>query len=299
MEITLRNVVQNKSLILSQASNYQFVLESADWGQAKGNVNSVKYINLVGSEVKSTSLDSRSINIVMWLIARDSEEMTNLKRFMNKFVNPLQDLECIYGNYMLTMRPDTSIQYDNKEVRYNNQTMCRCLIQCTSYMPMWELVEKQVFKESGLVGSRIFPLIIPENVGVTFGVISSVNINNIDNVGDLDAGFILTLEAKLGQVTNPKITNNLTGKFIEVMIDMNMGDIVEISTITGKKYAKLIQGDVETDILRYITKESTLSLTLNTGVNDLTISAAANPTNLNPSIAFSPLWLEVQEVEVY
>jgi hypothetical protein len=42
-----------------------------------------------------------------------------------------------------------------------------------------------------------------------------------------------------------------------------------------------------------------MSLSLNTGVNDLTISAAINVTNLSPALAFSPLWLEVQEVEVY
>lgn len=299
MEVTLKNVVQNKSLLLSQSASSQFILESFDWGQVKGSVNAVKYINLVGSEPRSTSLESRDINIVMWLVASTPEEMTELKQFMNKFINPLQDLECIYGDYLLTMRPDTSVQYNNTEVRYNNQVLCRCLIQCTSYMPMWELKTKKVVKESGLTGAPLFPMIIPENKGITFGYIPFENITNVENKGDLDAGFILTLEAHTGQVTNPKITNNLTGKSIEVMIDMDLGDIVKISTIPGQKYAKLIRGESETDILRYITKESTMSLTLNTGINDITITAAANALNLKPSLAFSPLWLEVQEVEVY
>lgn len=299
MKITLKNTTQNKTLVLSQDSNTKYVLETMDWGHVKSSVNAVKYINLVGSEPQSTTLESRDINIVMWLVANSPSEMTSLKQFMNKFINPLQELECIYGDYTLVMKPDTSIQYNNTDVRYNNQVMCRCLIQCTSYMPMWELTKKRVLKESGLTGLPLFPLVIPSDKGKAFGYMPYENITNVENTGDLDAGFILTLEAKLGQVTNPKITNNLTQKFIEIMIDMNKGDIVQISTISGQKYAKLIRGESETDILRFVTKESTMSLTLNTGVNSLTISAAINALNLNPSITFSPLWLEIQEVEVY
>ena len=109
----------------------------------------------------------------------------------------------------------------------------------------------------------------------------------------------MEMQASLGKVSNPKIIDNKTGEFIEVVVDLDVGDSLIVSTVSGNKYVTLIRDGSEIDMLKAVTKQSTMSLMLHVGSNDFTVTAASNPTNLESVLTFSPLWVEIQEAEVY
>lgn len=297
MEVLLKNLVQNTELFLSQ-ENTDIVLETIDWGSVQSLTNSIQYINLIGSEIQSTLLQPRSIAIVAWLVSDNETDMTSKKKAVNSFINPLQDIECQYKKYSIVFRPDTSVQYNNTEIRYNNQVLCRFLIQGTAYMPLFGLIQKEE-KRKGTNSLPMFPLIIPKTKGRPFGVIPEENFAKATNRGDVDVGFTMEMQASLGKVSNPKIIDNKTGEFIEVVVDLDLGDSLIVSTVSGNKYVTLIRNGSEIDMLKAVTKQSTMSLMLHVGSNDFTVTAASNPTNLESVLTFSPLWVEIQEAEVY
>ena len=293
MDILFTNLTTKEQLTLSHDS-FTYVLESIDWGSVQGTNNYIKYINLMGAEIQSTFLEPRTINIVGWLIASNERDMRAKKSVINKFFNPLQEIELVYEQYVLIIKPDTSVKYNNTDERYNNEILCRFLIQATAKMPLFRLKTNQVYYESSIIATPMFPLIIPSAKGKAFGYIPAISINNVPNEGDVETGFVVRFEAVEGQVINPKLTNNLSEKYIETILSLELGDVLEISTVTGNKYAKLIREEQETDVLRLITRSSSMDMTLNVGINDLTVDASANSVNLKTSIAFSPLWMEVQ-----
>lgn len=297
MEIKLVNLSQNTELVLSHDA-FDYVLETVDWGKVKSTTNTVQYVNLLGAAIQSTSLQPREIEIIVWLVSHSKQEMTDKKAFMNKFINPLQDIECVYGDYSLIMRPVASIQYNNKEIRYNNQILCRCLIQATAPMPLWGLYKNKTITSKSTRETPFWPLIIPAGVGKTFGIIPADAAYSIENTGDVAVGLIALLQAS-GDVVKPKLLDKNTGKYFEFNVTLHDGDTLEVSTVTGNKYARLTSNDITTDILRDLTQGSSMSVTLSTGVNNFALRAENGASNVTLSISYSPLWLEVQEAEEY
>lgn len=292
MGIELENLTTGKSILFSDSNGY--ILQDVDFGQVIGIHNTTQHINLVGSKVNSTSLGVRDVSIRGVVCGDSGSVVSKNKTVLNRLINPNDNLKINNGNYSLIIRPDSSIKY-GVGYRENNQYFCKFLIQGTAFDPTFKRVMEEVFYYSSVGRIPLFPLVMPIDKGMCFGKISSVSTKNVPNDGDVEAGFTIKFIAEEGEVTNPKITNNKTGKFIEIIINMQKGDIVEVSTVTGNKYAKFIRGNTQTDIFKLVSKKSTMSMTLNTGVNDIAITAARNASNLNNVIKFKPLYLEVQE----
>lgn len=291
-DIILHNIELNKRIKIG-IDNRGYVLGLVDFGQAPAIQKTTPYINLIGTKVMSTKLDARSISI-KGAVFSFGQSISLKKRELNKIVNPNHTLIIECGNYKISVRANSSVLYSNERLR-NGNSFCEFLIQCTAFEPVFKRKNEEVVYYSNACAIPLFPMIIPASNGICFGQIAQESIRNIVNDGDIEAGFIVKFIADEGEVKNPKIANNKTGKYIEVITNMQKGDIVEISTISGNKYAKFIRGNSQTDILNNITKKSTMSLSLNTGVNDILISAARNESNLNNVIKFTPLYLEVQE----
>jgi len=292
MHIHLENNTTNKTLSFGQGDT-PYAINQLDIGVVSGEHNTTKYINLNGSYVNKTSLGVRDVTLTGWIFATSDAQMKERKEFLNKFFNPRQEISIYYNEYALIVRPDASIKYSTE--KYENRTvLCKWIAQCTAFNPLWRLKHAKVYREARTVGVPIFPLIIPEQRGFSFGYMPATSVTNVPNFGDVDAGFVLRFIAEEGQVINPKIVDNKTQKYIEIIVDMNIGDIVEISTMPGDKYAKLIKGQSEIDIFKSVTKQSSMDMALSVGVNDLTINAVENAVNLATSISFSPEWLEVQ-----
>lgn len=292
MKIELKNLSTGKALTFDD-DNHGYILQDINFGQVVGKHNTTQYINLIGSHVNNTVFGERDVSIQGCIFAKDSKEMEQKKPLLNKLVNPRHEILVTTGNYTITIRPDTSIQYGTG-YKDNNDYLCKFLIQGTAFNPLFKLKKNSIVYESSVKPISLFPLRISESKGISFGYVPAISIKNIINDGDVETGFIVRFKAKEGNAKNPRLTNNLTGKFIETIVDMVLGDEVVVSTLSGNKYAKLIRGEQEVDIFPSISKASSLDLTLNIGMNDMSAAAAGNSENMNTSIEFSPMFLEVQ-----
>lgn len=292
MGIKLENLVTG-GMIVFGVTEGDYLIQEKDFGAAPGNHSSTQYINLIGSHVNSTSLGERDISIAGLIRVGEARLMAEKKNMLNRLINPRHNLKLYYDNYVMIVRPDSSVRYSTDKYD-NGKTFCKFLISATAYMPLWQLKGSKIYQESKVTPVPLFPLKIPAGKGIAFGYIPAISIANVPNPGDVEVGFMIRFTASSGQVTNPRITNNKTGKHIDIIIDMNQGDVVEISTVPGSKSAKLIRGSAETDIFKAITKKSAMDMTLNVGVNDISITAAGNVSNMSGKIFFTPMWLEVQ-----
>lgn len=292
MKITFEKIETGEQLVFSDKFDEEYILAHIDFGTVNGKFNSTQFIDLVGSNIDSTALEERDVYIKGCILADTPEEMFEKKRKLKSFFNPQFDIKSIYNKHSLVFRPTKTVK-DDSDWRKKTDRFYLFHIYGIAHYPLWRLLKGTIIQESKTRGGFIFPLVIPKNKGITFGYNPAIAPHNIPNFGDVAVGFKLKIKAEYGEVTNPKIINNKTDEEIEVNISMASGDIVEISTENGNKYAKLIRNDVETDIFDLITLKSRMSMRMGIGINSFSITAAGNSANMTISIEYSPGYLEV------
>ena len=137
--IVLRKVKNSKQLELDMVSTPNYVLKSVDWGTVKGTHHSYKYVNQVGVTVTNTSLDTRDISIEGWIVAENETQMTYLKSVLNEFVNPQEEIDLIYSDYVIRFKPDESVKY-SVSFSENNDAFCKFQISGMAPNPMFSQV---------------------------------------------------------------------------------------------------------------------------------------------------------------
>lgn len=164
-------VLVNKSLGTSLPINMatrDYVLENVDWGAIESSNKSYKFINQVGVYVTGTTLESRTISILGWVVADTIEDMKRRKKFLNSFVNPLQRIDLQYNEYRIEGIPETSIKYGS-EMPENNEVMCKFLINLFCPDPMFYTQNGSYASVANWAPKFKFPLIIPSGNYVTYG----------------------------------------------------------------------------------------------------------------------------------
>lgn len=164
-------VLVNKSLGTSLPINMatrDYVLENVDWGAIESSNKSYKFINQVGVYVTGTTLESRTISILGWVVADTIEDMKRRKKFLNSFVNPLQRIDLQYNEYRIEGIPETSIKYGS-EMPENNEVMCKFLINLFCPDPMFYTQNGSYVSVANWAPKFKFPLIIPSGNYVTYG----------------------------------------------------------------------------------------------------------------------------------
>lgn len=164
-------VLVNKSLgtfLPINMATRDYVLENVDWGAIESSNKSYKFINQVGVYVTGTTLESRTISILGWVVADTIEDMKRRKKFLNSFVNPLQRIDLQYNEYRIEGIPETSIKYGS-EMPENNEVMCKFLINLFCPDPMFYTQNGSYVSVANWAPKFRFPLIIPSGNYVTYG----------------------------------------------------------------------------------------------------------------------------------
>ena len=268
--------------------------DGLDLGSVNSTHNMTQYIDLVGKHLDSTVLSPRDISIIGWIIGKDEFEINKRKRLLNKLVNPNYKVRLEIGDYALEFYPDSSIQY-SKEWDYNNEWMCKFQIQGTAPMPLFTLKDYNTYSQTvTLKGGIHFPLVIPKNTGIVLGYYPLESLSKMANTGDVESGFTLYLSAEGGDVTNFRLTNLTTGQKIQFNTTIQNGQNVEICTEIGNQYAKLISKDAEINIMKYLSEDSDIDMTLALWVNKMELFAETGKDFLQVKLKFSPRFLEVE-----
>ena len=111
---------------------------------------------------------------------------------------------------------------------------------------------------------------------------------NLQNGGDMETGLTAVFTAARGPVSNPSILYKSTGEFLKVMLEMEQGDVLEVSTNQRDKHVTLNGGN----IFQKIDRQSSF-FQLSPGDNVVEYDADANYLNLDVRIYYTQKYLGV------
>ena len=94
--IILKNLSTSALLELDVTTTPYYILDKVEWGQIEAAHHSYKYVNQVGVTIVSTTLETRDVSIVGWIVADTEESMEKRKHTLNRFVNPMQFINLKY-----------------------------------------------------------------------------------------------------------------------------------------------------------------------------------------------------------
>lgn len=162
-----------------------------------------------------------------------------------------------------------------------------CSILCPS--PYFKVAQEMVNEVSLIIPMFHFWFASTEEPEIVFGYIDPyVNIE-IPNDGDVDTGLIIELYA-YAPVNNPKIFDYITGEYIGVNFNVEVGDLITINTNAGEKSITLLRDGVKTNIFNSLMRGSTwLQLPANGSVYTYEVSGG-NPVNLHVNINYNVLY---------
>lgn len=246
-----------------------------------------------GSVYQNTKLANREFEIpfnlmkiseeITWL----EEERSRLFRIFNPITNPMRiDIKTATGKeyYLNAQLLGTPVMpTDNGS---NNPAYQRILLQFSSNEPyIYEKHAKQV-DIATWKGAFSFPLKISQGQGIRMGYRSNNLIANAINTGQSKTGMTVRFKA-LATVLNPSIISVNTYQHLKLNTEMTQGDIIEVSTYTGKKSVTLIRNNQRIDIFNTVDLESDF-LQLDPGDNLFRYDAEEGLDNLEVTLTYIP-----------
>lgn len=293
--VILKNLTTLALLELDVITTPYFVLGTVDWGQVGASHHSYKYVNQVGVTIVNTSLETRDVSIIGWIIGDTEESMESRKRILNRFVNPQQYINLQYKDHNLDFKPTKSIQY-TANMSDNNEILCKFKITGLAADPLFR-DNKETLRTGAVVhGAFHFPLMIDviDNglPTIMFGYKEPSLLIGVYNRGDVKTGFKIIFRAK-GTVVNPMLLDVNTQQFIKINKTLVDREQVEINTVTGNKRIVGRLNGVESNYYKYKDLRSSW-LELQIGDNVYSFDAEEGIDNLEVYIYFTNKFLEVE-----
>lgn len=307
-KIVMKNLTSGVEIPIAREETPDYILNYVDWGSVQGSQYTYKFTKQVGVYVASTSLETRPVSIVGWIIAENEDVMTQRKAKLNLFVNPQEEIQIEYKNKYLIFSPETSIQYSREEQKDNNEVIAQFKISGTAANPLFMDLDSSSVVSGSYEPIFHFPLIINQEdmqdsddpskkhdlPTIIFGVKKQSRLMLVVNTGTVPIGMTISMKAN-NNVVNPIITNLNTQEFFKINKTLQYNEEVEIETVIGSKhiYGKEEHGEWE-NYFKYRDFNSTW-FQLATGDNVFQYDADAGVDNLQIAIVFRNGYLEVEE----
>ena len=133
-----------------------------------------------------------------------------------------------------------------------------------------------------------FPLIIPENEGIQFGIKNTTSMGTTENTTEIDYGMTIKFKAN-DTVKNPYLFNVTTRDIIQIEKTMSAGDQIIITTHIDNKnviYKNAVTGEEEN--INYLIMYGSKYLQVPSGTNTFRSGADSGEDNLEITIEFLP-----------
>lgn len=296
-KITLRRVSDSSKIIIDSDRFSGYIPEEVNWGTIKGTHYTYKYPGQVGESLMSTSLGTRDVEIIGWVVATTELEMTTLKNSLNTFISPQEPIDLLYGSYTLQFSPDNTVRY-SVNISENNEVICKFQITGIAHDPLFKDSSENHLLFATTQGMFHFPLIISPELdegGVIFGARTDSLIADVINRGAVSTGIRVVFKAK-GTLVNPRLIKIDTQETISIKKVLIAGEEVEVNTNIGSKYVigRLSEVSEYTNYFVYRTLDSKW-LDLQPGKNSFRYDADDGIDNLEVFIYFQDKYLEVQK----
>lgn len=284
--IRIRNKAGTKEVLFD---NKAYTLNEKDLGTADTTHSTVKGLGQVGEFLTNTSIGSRKINLVGFILAENAIEMEVRKRDLFKLVNPLEEFDLIVGNYKLSCVSNDTMKFSVNHYE-NNNSICKFQLAATALSPCFEPLETTIDKFAYWEGKFKFPFTMTAATPFIVGLRQPDLIVKAQNNGDIEIGMIIKFKA-VAALSNPYLTNITTGKTLTITKDLVAGEEIEINTNYGKKSILGTLNGETTNYFSYLNLSSSF-LTLAAGENLLRYGASVD-SNLEVSIEYVPKFLGV------
>lgn len=133
-----------------------------------------------------------------------------------------------------------------------------------------------------------FPLIIPENEGIQFGIKNTTSMGTTENTTEIDYGMTIKFKAN-DTVKNPYLFNVTTRDIIQIEKTMSASDQIIITTHIDNKnviYKNAVTGEEEN--INYLIMYGSKYLQVPSGTNTFRSGADSGEDNLETTIEFLP-----------
>lgn len=263
--------------------------EDIDLSSLKADVN-YSESNDDGASYQNTRLDVRDFSVPFFIYRELTgpewfeEKRQEAYRVFNPKKNPVRlDIVTASGEkYYLNAELIASPTFSTEEER-SNERWQDGLLQFSCHDPYIYKADDNLVEIATWIGAFEFGLEIPSE-GIEMGYRSPSLIANVFNDGQEVTGMIIKFKA-LGSLSTPSLVNINTYEEFKLNMDMLPGDIVEVSTYKGKKYARLTRNNVTTSVFGKVDLASTF-LQLGTGDNLFRYNAVSGLDNLEVSMYF-------------
>lgn len=209
----------------------------------KADVSTTAISTMDGSRFNYSRLTQRNIVIQIQPVHPVEENRINLY----KWFSAKQAVRFFYKNKTRDVYVDGYVESMEGSLFDNPQTMQVSIICPDAYFKD----AKEIVKN----GSYIIPLFefafAIEEEGIEFSSYDEFSTIVLLNESDVEMGMIIKITAN-APVSNPKIYRRNTLESFELNFEMQKSDVIEISTIKGNKYVRLIREGVETNIINRV-----------------------------------------------
>ena len=209
-----------------------------------------------GSNAEDALLDNRVVKVDITIRTKSREKLYELKRKIYRIINPKTynsstgkrgELLLYYTNdykkYRIYARVEDSVDFNSRFMNHDKATISFLCVD-----PYW-LDEKGIDIDIKSVrGGLKFALELP----TTFATVSFYK--EIDNLGDVEAPVQIEY---IGPASNPRVTNETTGEYIQVNMEIGEKEKLIIDTREGKETVNLITPHEIKDVYNEIDLNST------------------------------------------
>ena len=241
---------RGESIEFSPASSYHVNFKDVTGlSDVRNAIYSTNSMGQDGDTYLGYRIESRDIDIVGYIKERDKQAAQNLRRKLNRILNPQYEatLTYVFGDFrrVIGCKIDDAPIFKRKPIFEQFTVSLSCL------NPFWREETETREDIATWIGGFEFP--VPDGLelydGWEIGYRQPSLIVNVYNSGDVKSGIRIEFRA-IGAVTNPVLLNVDTREFIKLNISLVAGDVLTVSTGYGEKAVKLNRGGVITDAFR-------------------------------------------------
>lgn len=245
-----------------------------------GNVATIKSAFGVGVSYIGTSVNARSINLVI-AFKDGSDLVTRKQQIYNVF--PLKDHGTLYY-YEADIERKINYYVENVTLtRKANYVYATINLLCPSpyFMDSTETIATLQNWDKLLT----FPLEIPDGTGIEFGSKNESTSIEIENNSHIAYGLTITFIAN-GTVVNPSLRNIRTNEIMTLNYTLELGEQIVVNTYNNEKSITHIDSEGnETNITNTLVF-GTKFLQAPNGVNKYVTSATSGSSDLDCSISY-------------
>ena len=247
---------RGESIVFSPSSSYHVNFKDVSGlSDVQNAIYSTNSMGQDGDTYLGYRIESRDIDIVGHIKERDKIAVQELRRNLNRILNPQYSATLTYelGDFKRVI----GCTINNAPIFKRGTILEQFTIQLSCLNPFWREEAETREDIATWIGGFEFP--VPDGLEITedweIGYRQPSLIVNVFNSGDVKSGIRIEFRA-LGALTNPQLLNVNTQEFIKANLALEAGDVLTVSTGYGEKSVKLLRGGVETDAFRYLDVDS-------------------------------------------